>query len=192
MRALALRRPRLAAARRVRAALAGVVLMAASGTAPAQPRMAGELELKAAFIYRIAMFVEWPSDTAGGGAPFQICVLGADTGWSAALATIEGKKVQGRTVMPPRLLARGDEARACQVAVLADGDVRRAAALPAAVLTVGDAAGFAQAGGIVGFVREGTQLRFDINRDAATHAQLRLPAELLKVARAVIDNGSGR
>mgnify|MGYP006993420927 CR=1 FL=1 len=36
------------------------------------------------------------------------------------------------------------------------------------------------------------QLRFDINREAAERAQLRLPAELLKVARHVIDPGGVR
>jgi hypothetical protein len=45
---------------------------------------------------------------------------------------------------------------------------------------------------VVGFVREGTQLRFDINRDAAARAQLRLSAELLKVARGVIDGAGAR
>ena len=175
----------------VRLIAAGLGL-AAIGLAAAQPRVAAEAELKAAFVYRIALFVEWPAEPFGSAAPFQVCVLGSDAGWSAAFAPIEGKKVQGRPVAPVRLLARVDEARGCQVVVFADADVRRAAALPGPVLTVGDADGFAQAGGMVGFVREGTQLRFDINRDAAARAQLRLPAELLKLARAVIDSGGVR
>ena len=61
--------------------------------------------------------------------------------------------------------------------------------MPAGVLTVSDAEGFARDGGMVGFVREGMQLRFDINREAARRGQLRLSAELLKVARSVIDAG---
>jgi hypothetical protein len=67
--------------------------------------------------------------------------------------------------------------------------MRRLADLPAGVLTVSDAEGFARADGMVGLVREGTQLRFDINREAARRAQLRLSAELLKVARNVFDGG---
>lgn len=177
------RHPRLAAA---------LLALAAAAPAWAQPRVAAEAELKAAFVYRIALFVEWPAEPFGNAVPFQVCVLGPDAGWSAAFVSLEGKKVQGRPVVAPRSLARADEARGCQVVVLADGDTKRAAALPPAVLTVGDADGFAQGGGMVGFVREGSQLRFDINREAAARAQLRLPAELLKVARAVVDGGSAR
>jgi hypothetical protein len=171
---------------------AALLALAAAPAAPAQPRVAAEAELKAAFVYRIALFVEWPAEPSGSTTPFQVCVLGPDAGWSAAFASIEGKKVQGRPVLAARLLARADEARGCQVVVLADGDAKRAAALPASVLTVGDADGFAQAGGMVGFVREGTQLRFDINREAAARAQLRMPAELLKAARAVVDGAGAR
>lgn len=164
-------------------------LTPASWPCAAQPLVASEAALKAAFVYRIALFVEWPQEPAGSNRPFQVCVLGVDNGWSTAFSTIEGKKVQGRAVALVRVLARGDEARACHVAVLADSDPSRLAELPAGVLTIGDAKGFARAGGMVGFVREGTQLRFDINREAAQRAQLRLSAELLKVARSVIDAG---
>ncbi len=166
-----------------------LVLMPATWPAAAQPLVASEAALKAAFVYRIALFVEWPTEPAGSTRPFQVCLLGADNGWSTAFSAIEGKKVQGRTVALVRVIARSDEARACHVAVLTDSDSSHLAALPAGVLTVGDAEGFARAGGMVGFVREGTQLRFDINREAAQRAQLRLSAELLKVARSVIDAG---
>ena len=67
-----------------------------------------------------------------------------------------------------------------------------AAAASDGLLSIGESEGFAAAGGVVGFVREGTQLRFDINRDAAARAQLRLSAELLKVARGVIDGAGAR
>jgi hypothetical protein len=164
-------------------------MAAPSLPAAAQPLVASEAALKAAFVYRIAMFVEWPQEPAGSHRPFQICVLGTDHGWAEAFSAIEGKKVQGRTVARVRVLSRHDEAELCHVAVLADSDTRRVADLPAGVLTVSDVEGFARAGGMVGFVRDGTQLRFDINREASRRAQLRLSAELLKVARNVIDAG---
>ena len=170
-------------------ALCLALTAAHSWPAAAQPLVASEAALKAAFVYRIALFVEWPPETAGSNRPFQICVFGADNGWAEAFSTIEGKKVQGRTIARVRVLSRRDEAEFCHVAVLSDSDGRRPADMPAGVLTVSDAEGFARDGGMVGFVREGMQLRFDINREAARRAQLRLSAELLKVARSVIDAG---
>lgn len=174
---------------RLGATCAGLVVAVA---AAAQTRVATEAELKAAFIYRIALFVEWPAESLPAGAPFQTCVLGSDASWPAAFATIEGKKVQGHAVAPVRQLARAEDARGCHVVFSPEREGRRAAVVPAGVLTVGDGEGFAQSGGTIGFVREGAQLRFDINRDAAARAQLRLPVELLKVARNVIDGGGAK
>jgi hypothetical protein len=167
-----------------RAALAAAVV--AAWPALAQPRVANEAELKAAIAYRIALFVEWPADSLPSGAPLQVCVAGSDATWAAAFATIEGKKVQGHALAPTRMLARGEEPRGCHLLFVPERELRRPAAGAPGLLTIGEAEGFAASGGVVGFVREGAQLRFDINRDAAARAQLRLPTELLKVARQVI------
>lgn len=181
----------IAALQRCLAAVAlGLAGMAPCG-APAQPRAAGESELKAAFVYRIALFVEWPADSLPGGAPFQICSLGSDPAWSAAFATLDGKKVQGRSLAPLRAVLRDDELRGCHVLFVPQREGRKAPLMPG-LLTVGESEGFVAAGGVVGFVREGAQLRFDVNREAAARAQLRLPAELLKVARNVIDAAGAR
>lgn len=183
MRTRALWRRRLAAA---------CLGLAAGCPAWAQPRVAAEAELKAAFIYRIALFVEWPAEGTTSGTPFQFCVLGSDAAWTAAFASLESKKVQGRSVAPVRLLPRAEDVRGCQVVFSPDREGRRAPAVAVGVLTVGDGEGFAPSGGVIGFVREGAQLRFDINRDAAARQQLRLPVELLKVARNVIDGGGAK
>lgn len=184
--------PLFALRRSVLVALALALGLGGLAPARAQPRVASEAELKAAFIYRIALFVEWPVESLAAGAPFQVCVLGTDPAWTAAFASIEGKKVQGHGVAPVRHLVRAEDARTCHVLFAPGRETGRVAAAPAGVLTVGDAEVFAQTGGMIGFVREGAQLRFDINRDAAVRGQLRLPVELLKVARTVIDGGSAK
>lgn len=166
--------------------------LAGPWTAAAQQRVASEVELKAAFVYRVALFVEWPAESLPPAAAFRICVQGNDPAWSAAFATLEGKLVQGHTVATPRLLARGEEPHACHVLFVPEREGGKLPPPQVGLLTVGEAEGFAQAGGVVGFVRDGARLRLDLNRDAATRQQLRLPAELLKIARQVIDAGGGR
>lgn len=172
--------------------LGAALLLAAALPARGQQRVANEAELKAAFVYRIVLFVEWPAASLPAAAPFQICLQGSDPAWIAALETLEGKKVQGRVVAAPRPVARGDDLRGCQVLFVPEREHRKPVPALPGLLTIGEADAFAEAGGVVGFMRQGAQLRFDINRDAAAQAQLRLPTELLKVARTVIEAGGAR
>ena len=55
------------------------------------------------------------------------------------------------------------------------------------VLTVSDLPGFAQQGGVIGLVRQGGRLRFEINRGVAQAAGLRLSVDLLSLAMSVVD-----
>ena len=175
-----------------RLVLGAAVLLASWAPAHAEQRVANEAELKAAFIYRIVLFVEWPAASLPAATSFQICLQGSDPAWIAAFETLQDKKVQGRALAPLRRVARGDDLRGCQVLFVPEREHRKPVAALPGLLTIGEAEAFAEAGGVVGFVRQGAQLRFDINRDAAAQAQLRLSAELLKVARSVLDNGGAR
>jgi len=51
------------------------------------------------------------------------------------------------------------------------------------VLTVGDGEGFIDEGGMIGLVRSGDRLQFDINQPALQRAGLRASSQLLKLAR---------
>lgn len=175
-----------------RLVLGVAVLLAAAAPARAQQRVANEAELKAAFVYRIVLFVEWPAASLPAGAPFQICLQGSDPAWIAAFDTLEGKKVQGHPMAALRTVARGDDLRGCQTLFVPEREHRKPVAALPGLLTIGEADAFAESGGVVGFVRQGSQLRFDISRDAAAQAHLRLPTELLKVARTVIEGGGAR
>ncbi|MDB6033473.1 MAG: hypothetical protein JWM16_3811 [Verrucomicrobiales bacterium] len=53
------------------------------------------------------------------------------------------------------------------------------------VLTVGETPGFAAAGGMINFLREGDKVRFDINAFSADQAGLRISAQLQKLAKTV-------
>ncbi|TXC66617.1 YfiR family protein [Piscinibacter aquaticus] len=117
---------------------------------------------------------------------------GQRSGRLAAFETLDGKKVQGRALAPVRAVGRGDDLRACHALFVPQRELRKPLPVLPGLLTVGEAEGFAESGGVVGFVRQGAQLRFDINRDVAAQAQLRLSAELLKVARSVVDSGGTR
>ena len=148
-----------------------------------------EFALKAAFIYNFAKFTEWPP-VPGEGArePIVLCAFAGEP-YDAALASIDGKSVQGRTLRVRRGL-RPIEIKSCHVAFIAASEERRIpellrAAAKAPVLTVGDSDGFAEGGGMIGLINADNRVQFEINNDAAQRANLKIGSQLLRLARLV-------
>ena len=149
-----------------------------------------EYQVKAAFLYNFAKFVEWPGDaTEGGGPALIIGVLGDDPFGPALDDTVSGKSVNGRGLEVKRFSQIGD-LEPCQVLFVGTSMMPR---LPeilsrvrgSPVLTIGEADKFAQDGGIVRLVTENNKVRFEINVDAAERAGLRISSKLLALARIV-------
>ena len=87
-----------------------------------------------------------------------------------------------------RLQVAPEDAQGCHIALLIGSDPRRVAAtlrrLPGqGVLTVSDVDGFIDDGGMIGIVRSGDRLQFDINQQALQQGSLKASSQLLKLAR---------
>jgi hypothetical protein len=81
-----------------------------------------------------------------------------------------------------------EDLRSCHLLFIGEAEERRLTPMLRAianepVLSVGDLAGFADAGGAIGIVLEEGRIRFDINRLALDQAQLRASSNLLRLAR---------
>ncbi len=159
------------------------------GTLRAESPVPGEYQVKAAMLYNMAKFVDWPPDAfSSEHAPLTVCILGKNP-FGAALDALQGKNVRGRQVVV-RQVERTDDIVACQILFISDSEKR---ALPVilgglkqqSVLTVSDLPRFAQAGGIVNFVDQEGKVRFEINLDAAQQARLKISSQLLKLAKIV-------
>lgn len=168
----------------------GMLLLLTLTPARAAP---SEYELKAAFIYQIARFVEWPSAGTPGnaGAALRLCVLGGNP-FGAALESIRGKPVNERK-MEVALLDVNADTRECAilfVAAPAERHLERIAALSrgSGMLTIGDTQGFAQRGAMVNFFPENGKVRFEVNLDAARLGGLKISSRLLSLAR-IVDSG---
>ena len=155
-------------------------------------QVASEYDVKAAYLYNFARFVEWPEQAGASG--FGICVLGRDPFGKALDAAVRGLQVRGATVSVTRLAAAA-EARACRVLFISGSE---AAQLPRiidtlagfGVLTVSDIPMFSQRGGMIEFVSEGKRVRFEVNLASAKEAGLMLSSDLLRVARTVREAGT--
>jgi hypothetical protein len=169
--------------------LAGVML-AVSAAGPVAAVAPTEHQVKAAFLYNFANFVEWPQDALGpAGSRLKVCVVGVDPFGGALDDAFRGQSVQGRRVeivRGPSLAALGR----CHILFLPQTEQRRWLDLVkelhgAPTLTVGDGPPLARQGGMVNFIVEAKRVRFEINKAAAEQAGLRISSKLLSLARVV-------
>lgn len=164
--------------------LAGCVRLTPAAEPP------GEYELKAAFLYNFAKFVEWPlqQDEKPSG-QVVIGVLGKDPFGDTLEKTILGKTVNGHEVRIERF--RGvEEAKACQILFISSSERQRVGRIladlqGAPVLTVSDMEGFAEMGGAISFLVLENRIRLAINVDSVAAARLKISSKLLALARVV-------
>lgn len=172
--------------------LTGAVVCFLTMGALAQAPTAGEYQVKAAFLFNFAKFVEWPpSSFSDAIAPLRICVFGQDPFGQelrdiANDKTINGRKLQVNQVSDLRV------ARTCHILFIASSDTAQVKqALESlrgtGALTVGDSKGFVEQGGMINFVLENERVRFEVNHKAATAAGLKVSSKLLNVAKSVIE-----
>jgi len=173
-----------------RLAVALMIMLVGSVPAPAQNNPPSEYQLKAAFLYSFAKFIDWPSSSfASPQSPFAICILGLDPFGPVIDDTLRGKTVGDRPVVILR--ARDSaEVRHCQIVFISSSEKRRlpdifATLQGANVLIVGESDRFADSGGTIQLTLEENHIRFAINTDVAESSGLRISSKLLALARVV-------
>ena len=164
-------------------------LRAEDDTPPKAPALLAEYQLKAAFLYRLPSFIEWPTGSwPGAGDPFYACVLGHDP-FGAYLDYFDGKSVRDRR-FTVRRLAKLEEGDTCHLLFVSrDEETDPSSVLPGlrgrCVLTVGEGREFAAGGGIVSFVVAKQRVGLTVNLDASRDAGLEISSKLLDVASIV-------
>jgi hypothetical protein len=149
-----------------------------------------EYQVKAAFLYNFAKFVEWPLGTfATPSEPIVICIVGQDPFGSTLDDMVQGKKI-GDRFFAVRRLQDAQQASKCQILFIGAGEWKRTRALldamkGAAILTVGETDDFTSFGGVVGFKLDGPRVRLQIAPDAGERSRLRISSKLLSLAEIV-------
>ena len=146
-----------------------------------------EYRLKAAFLYNMTKFVEWPPQAFQSASdPVSLCILGRNPFESALNDAVAGKMIQNRPLLV-RTLSNADEGCFCQVLFISSSERKHfqtilEATAAANVLTVGDADSFLANGGVVNLKLEGGKVRIQINPAAAEPHRLRISSKLLGLA----------
>jgi hypothetical protein len=188
-----------AGSKKLKALSLALFLAAASGLPPrvkAESNGTSEYDVKAAFLFHFAQFVEWPTEAFKDAAsPLTYCTVGEDPFRGVLDESVKGKHA-GNHELRVRHLKEREQVEGCQVLFLAAAQrgqereqLARANGRP--VLTVGETEHFAQQGGIIGFCLEEKKVRFEINLDAAGVAQLKISAKLLTLAKTVLGTSRG-
>jgi hypothetical protein len=147
-----------------------------------------EARIKAAFLLNFARYVEWPESVfTSSNSPVVIGVLGQDPfGKNNLEAIVDGKTVEHRPVLVKRGKTLADLAD-CHILFISTSERERLRSMLTLIqakplLTVSDMEGFRDAGGIILLKRKPSGMRFEINREAAERAGLKLSSKLLKLA----------
>jgi hypothetical protein len=179
------------AVRRLGCVLAGLLSLATALRCAADDSVTiGEYELKAAFLPKFPLFVQWPPDAfKSADAPLVIGIFGESEIAEHLEAITVGKTVGGRR-LKVRICRDSAEARRCHIVFFPGNELGAIAETlsqlaGAAVLTISDAPDFASVGGMVNLVTADKKIRLEVNLEAIQQAGLRMDPQLLQLAKPV-------
>ncbi len=152
---------------------------------------AGEYQVKAAYLYNFMKFVEWPGHVfENEQSPIVLGILGDDPFGVDIDEMLAGKSVKGRPVIIKRLQIE-DNLQDCHLLFISESekacleDIFQFKLKQAPVLSVGDMAGFSQAGGIINLIYQNNHIVFTINIKALKSSSISMSSRLLKLAKIV-------
>lgn len=141
-----------------------------------------DAQVKAAFLFNFAIFVQWPEPNHG---PLVIGIAGDDAFAEIVAQTVRGRNANARELQTRRL-AIGDDPAGCHIVFMGALRAHDAAALMRSihgpVLTVGETAQFLREGGMVRFYVESNKVRFQISQKTAEAAGLKVSSHVLTLA----------
>lgn len=158
----------------------------------AQAALAGEAQVKAAFVYNFLKFVVWPEGAfRGPHQPLVVALVGDGPTADATALFLSAKQVGSHPVVVRRV-AWDQPLAGVHAVFVAESDVEKlrrifAAASVARALSIGEGADFTSQGGVIGLVVEERKVRFDIDLSVARTAGLTVSSKLLALTRVVYD-----
>jgi len=172
----------------------GLVLLQAAREVRAQESQPTEYQIKAAFLYNFAKFIEWPPEAfAQKESPFVIGILGDNPFGTDLEKAVHNKTVNDRP-LEVKECRSVTEATNCHILFISSSEKKPSASEKKrlseifaglrgnSVLTVGETDGFTENGGMINFVQESNKIRFRISDDAAKAARLKISSKLLSLA----------
>ena len=165
--------------------LIGIVIFLLPGSGLqlfAEAPMFNEYEVKSAFLYNFAKFIEWPSSKG----PLVIGVLGKDP-FGSYLDRLQRQMVRDRSIVVKRFKKLHQIGR-CHILFISPSEKDDIEEILQAlngrnILTVSSIDGFVERGGMINFRVDQNRVRFEINQSSVERGGLKISSQLLKLAR---------
>jgi len=141
-----------------------------------------ERAVKAAFVYNLTKYVEWPQASA----EMRIGYVGERVTGETLKKMLDGKS-SGPRLIRVVVGPSEKELEQCQIVYVAEHSTKNIRAVlehvhGKSVLTVGDSELFVREGGIIGLVTVGEQVQIRVSLEGAQQAQLKISSRLLNIA----------
>jgi hypothetical protein len=146
-----------------------------------------EYQVKAAFLFNFAKFIDWPARKfTQPDSPLIIGIVGSDPFGELLEEQVQDQPIHDRTVIV-RHIQSMEELRKCHILFVCRSEEGRLGPILSEVrgdnvLTVGETDNFISRGGMINFVMVGGSVRFQINVSAARHADLKISSKLANLA----------
>lgn len=140
-------------------------------------------EIHAAMLYNFIKYVQWPDETSGG--EFVVGVLGEDNVFNT-LKLYDGKP-KGTKKLVIKKLGSAEEASSCQVVYLGKSKNKEFETIKnsitgKSILTVTDGNGLGAKGSCINFKIVDGKLKFELNQNVVTGANLKISGQLTSMA----------
>ncbi|MCK9608551.1 MAG: YfiR family protein [Methylomonas sp.] len=154
-----------------------------------QPQWAdglSEKQIKAAYLYNFAKFVEWPADMLSPNAEILLCIVG-NNALDGALDGLNGRNVGEHPLRVEQKNYADLSVAGCHLLYIGDSEqahflVILTALGNAPTLTLSDIDDFAEKGGGIGLLFRDNKVVFEVNLESIRKAGLHLPSQLLNIA----------
>ena len=169
----------------------GFTLIAACTGNPVygQPEAVQEYELKAAVLYKIVKYVDWPAASfKNTDNKYILYILGEDP-FGEMIQAYENRSINDKK-LEIRRARRVSDIGPCHILFIGSSEEKNLSSILKAIehlniLTVADMEEFAHRGGIINFVLKQNRITFEINLQSAKDAELQINAKLLRLATIV-------
>lgn len=151
---------------------------------------ATEYEIKAAYLFSLGEFIEWPADRLPENKSLEICLLGQDSLSVNLNFIIQTRKtIQKRPVVVKQLLSSA-QVDGCHILFVSNSEQLRLADIFAAVknkpiLTVGECDHFVVQGGMIQFYRLESNIRMLLDLQSIRETGLTASSRLLQVVKII-------
>lgn len=174
--------------RMLNAVSVGLLSVLCLAPAYGQTALQDERTVKAAFVFNLIKYVEWPDE----GKELVIGFTGDDSMGEMLKKLLDGKSSDNHEIRV--LISPSDQdIQRCNLVYISEPTARKIKATLGRIhkkniLTVGETNSFTNEGGMVGLVRVGEQVHILVNLDLVQEANLQISSRLLNLST-VIRNG---